>query len=97
MRRPSASAQLRGADRRPRTASSQTKGLRETAKEAAQAAADEMRYDSHTLERIRSITTAKQRAVEAEDYEEDPPRMNESQGQWFLVSFSFSGLFGWLD
>lgn len=42
----------------------------EQAQDAAQAAADEMRYDERTLERIRALTTAKQRAVEAEDYEE---------------------------
>lgn len=42
----------------------------EQAQDAAQAAVDEMRYDSRTLERIRALTTAKQRAVEAEDYEE---------------------------
>jgi len=42
----------------------------EQAQDAAQAAADEMRYDSRTLERIRALTLAKQRAVEAEDYEE---------------------------
>eukprot|EP00931_Biecheleriopsis_adriatica_P021357 TRINITY_DN1397_c4_g1_i1.p1 TRINITY_DN1397_c4_g1~~TRINITY_DN1397_c4_g1_i1.p1 ORF type:complete len:915 (-),score=205.75 TRINITY_DN1397_c4_g1_i1:39-2783(-) len=38
--------------------------------DSAQAAADEMRYDPQTLERIRALTTAKVRAVEAEDYEE---------------------------
>ena len=38
--------------------------------EAAQAASDETRYDSQTLERIRSLSAAKARAVEAEDYEE---------------------------
>lgn len=38
--------------------------------DAAQAAADEMRYDAQTLERIRSLSNAKARAVDAEDYEE---------------------------
>ena len=38
--------------------------------DSAQAAADEMRYDSQTLERIRSLSNAKSRAVDAEDYEE---------------------------
>mmetsp|Transcript_10008 Transcript_10008/g.21825 ORF Transcript_10008/g.21825 Transcript_10008/m.21825 type:complete len:907 (+) Transcript_10008:13-2733(+) len=38
--------------------------------DAAQAAMDEQKYDPKTLERIRSLTVAKQRAVEAEDYEE---------------------------
>jgi centrosomal protein CEP104 len=42
----------------------------EQAQEAAQAAADEMRFDARTLERIKSLTVAKQRAVESEDYEE---------------------------
>lgn len=42
----------------------------EQAQEAALAASDEMRYDGKTLERIRALSTAKQRAVEAEDYEE---------------------------
>ncbi|CAE8662244.1 unnamed protein product [Polarella glacialis] len=37
---------------------------------SAEAAADEMRYDAHTLERIRSLSNAKVRAVDAEDYEE---------------------------
>lgn len=40
------------------------------AKDAAQDASDEMRFDSRTMERIRSLNTAKARAVEAEDYEE---------------------------
>jgi len=42
----------------------------DTAQDAAQAASDEMRYDERTLERLRALTAAKQRAVEAEDYEE---------------------------
>jgi len=42
----------------------------QTAQDAAQDASDEMRFDARTLERIRALTTAKQRAVEAEDYEE---------------------------
>jgi len=41
-----------------------------SAQDAAQAASDEMRYDSQTLERIRSLSSAKARAVDAEDYEE---------------------------
>jgi len=41
-----------------------------SAQDAAQAASDEMRYDPQTLERIRSLSSAKARAVEAEDYEE---------------------------
>lgn len=41
-----------------------------TQQDAAQAASDEMRYDAQTLERIKALTTAKARAVEAEDYEE---------------------------
>lgn len=41
-----------------------------SAQDAAQAASDELRYDPQTLERIRSLSSAKARAVEAEDYEE---------------------------
>lgn len=42
----------------------------ENAQDAAQAASDESRYDARTLERLRALTAAKQRAVELEDYEE---------------------------
>lgn len=42
----------------------------ELEQQAAEEAEDEMRYDTRTLERIRSLSAAKQRAVEAEDYEE---------------------------
>mmetsp|Transcript_7397 Transcript_7397/g.16231 ORF Transcript_7397/g.16231 Transcript_7397/m.16231 type:complete len:960 (+) Transcript_7397:101-2980(+) len=42
----------------------------EAAEEAAQAAADELQFDPRTLERLRTLEKAKQRAVESEDYDE---------------------------
>lgn len=53
-----------------RHAGAQSAAQQEAAKEAAQAASDEMRFDGRTLDRIRSLSNAKQRAVDAEDYEE---------------------------
>lgn len=41
-----------------------------TQQDAGQAASDEMQYDAQTLERIKALSRAKARAVEAEDYEE---------------------------
>mmetsp|Transcript_10555 Transcript_10555/g.19177 ORF Transcript_10555/g.19177 Transcript_10555/m.19177 type:complete len:899 (-) Transcript_10555:119-2815(-) len=42
----------------------------ESAEDAAQAAADEMQFDARTVERLRALEKAKQRAVELEDYDE---------------------------
>lgn len=64
----SASAAAAAAAAAPR--SSQANHQQDRAQDAAEAIADEMRYDPRTLERIRSLSLAKQRAVEAEDYEE---------------------------